>query len=221
MDRIRILIADDHTLFRNGLLALLNSIPDAEVVGEAATGEEVIARAATLQPDVILMDIQMPGVNGIEATRRILHISPHIGILILTMFEDDDSVFAAMRSGARGYILKGADQAEMLRAIRAVASGDALFGPAIARRLMRYFATPRPSMLTQVFPELTDREREILNLIAQGDNNIEIANRLVLSPKTVRNHVSNIFSKLQVADRAQAIVKAREAGLGSDKNPGL
>jgi DNA-binding NarL/FixJ family response regulator len=214
MDKIRILIADDHTLFRDGLRALLNSIPEMEVAGEASTGEEVISQAAALQPDVVLMDIQMPGVNGIQATRRIVSTSPHIGIIVVTMFEDDDSVFAAMRAGARGYILKGADQAEMLRAIRAVASGEALFGPAIAQRLMSFFSRPPSAALPTVFPELTDREREILNLIAQGYNNAEIAARLVLSPKTVRNHISNIFSKLQVADRAQAIIRARQAGLG-------
>jgi DNA-binding NarL/FixJ family response regulator len=189
-------------------------LSDVEVVGEAATGEEAVAQAAALQPDVILMDIQMPGVNGVEATRRILHTSPHIGVIVVTMFEDDDSVFAAMRAGARGYILKGADQAEMLRAVRAVASGDALFSAAIARRLMRYFAAPKPALPAQIFPELTDREREVLGLIAKGDNNTEIADRLSISPKTVRNHVSNIFNKLQVADRAQAIVRAREAGFG-------
>ncbi len=212
MDDIRILVADDHTLFRDGLRALLRSIPDVELVGEAASGQEVIEQAAELQPDVILMDIQMPGVNGIEATRQIVQASPHIGVIILTMFEDDDSVFAAMRAGARGYILKGADQDEMLRAIRAVASGDALFGPSIAARLMTFFASPSPP---DTFPELTTREREVLRLIAQGRNNADIANSLYLSPKTVRNHISNIFSKLQVADRAQAIVRAREAGLGN------
>jgi len=216
METIRVLIADDHVLFRDGLRALLNSVPDVEFVGEAATGDEAIAQAAALQPDVILMDIQMPGLNGIEATRRILQTSPHIGVIVLTMFEDDDSVFAAMRAGARGYILKGADQAEVLRAIRAVASGEALFGPAIAKKVIGFFSGARSAMPPQVFPELTEREREILDLIAQGRNNAEIADRLVLSPKTVRNHVSNIFSKLQVADRAQAIVRAREAGLGRE-----
>lgn len=217
MECIRILIADDHTLFRDGLRALFASLPDLEVVGEAATGEQAVAQAAALQPDVVLMDIQMPGINGIEGTRRILHASPHIGVIVVTMFEDDDSVFAAMRAGARGYILKGADQAEMLRAIRAVAGGDALFSAAIARRMMNYFAAPKPALPAQIFPELTDREREVLGLIAQGYNNPEIAERLTLSQKTVRNHVSNIFSKLQVADRAQAIIRAREAGLGSGK----
>jgi DNA-binding NarL/FixJ family response regulator len=212
----RILIADDHALFRDGLRALLDSVPDTEVVGEAATGDEAIAQAAELQPDVVLMDIQMPQPNGIEATRRILCTSPHIGVIVVTMFEDDDSVFAAVRAGARGYVLKGADQAEMLRAIRAVARGEALFGRAIAERLMTFFAAPRVA-LPMVFPELTDREREVLDLIAQGYNNTEIAQELVLSPKTVRNHVSNIFSKLQVADRAQAIVRAREAGLGREQ----
>ena len=214
MDRIRILIADDHPVFRDGLKALLASVADTQVVGEAATGEEVIAEAAGVQPDVVLMDIQMPAINGIEATRRILDASPHIAVLMLTMFEDDDSVFAAMRAGARGYLLKGADQDEILRAIRAVAGGDAIFGPAIARRMMSYFAAVRPSAPAQSLSDLTDREREILNLIAQGLSNSEIAARLVLSPKTVRNHISNIFSKLQVADRVQAALRARDAGLG-------
>ncbi len=212
MDKIQILIADDHALFRDGLRALLVSTADLQVVGEAANGEDATIQAAALLPDVVLMDIQMPGLNGIEATRRVHNISPHIGIIMLTMFEDDDSVFAAMRAGARGYILKGADQAEVLRAIRAVASGEALFGPAIAKRMMNYFSAAPPEQ--NPFPELTDREREILNLIAQGLNNTEIAERLVLAPKTIRNHISNIFNKLQVADRAQAIVRAREAGMG-------
>ncbi len=210
---IRILIADDHTLFRDGLRALLGSVPDTEVVGEAATGEEAIAQAMALSPHVVLMDIQMPGMNGIEATLRILQVNPAVGIVVLTMFEDDDSVFAAMRAGARGYVLKGADQAEMLRAIRAVASGEAIFGPAIAQRLLAFFAA-RTSAPPLPFPDLTNREREILDLIAAGHGNAEIASRIYLSPKTVRNHVSSIFSKLQVADRAQAIVRAREAGLG-------
>ena len=217
MEQIRVLIADDHPLFREGLRTLLQSGSDTEVVGEAATGEETITQASMLQPDVILMDINMPGINGIEATRRILHTSPHISILIVTMYEDDDSVFAAMRAGAHGYLLKGADQEETLRAIKAVSRGEAIFSPAIAKRLIRYFtptrvAAPPP----QAFPELTEREREILTLLSLGHNNAEIAQHLVLSPKTVRNHLSNIFNKLQVADRAQAIIRARDAGLGQN-----
>ncbi len=213
---IRILIADDHTLFRDGLRALLGSIPDTEVVGEAATGEEAVAGAATLSPHVVLMDIQMPGMNGIEATWRILQATPTAGIVVLTMFEDDDSVFAAMRAGARGYILKGAGQAEMLRAIRAVASGEALFGPAIADRLLAFFSA-KPATSPVPFPDLTDREREILNLIAAGQGNADIADRLFLSPKTIRNNISSIFSKIQVANRSQAIVRARDAGFDRDR----
>jgi len=219
---IRVLIADDHPLFRDGLRALLNSIPQTEMVGEAASGEEALKQAVKLQPDVILMDIQMPGLNGIDATQQILHANPDIGIIVLTMFEDDDSVFAAMRAGARGYILKGADQTEILRAIGAAVRGEALFGASIAKRLMRFFSAPRLSVPAQVFPELTERECEVLDLMAQGLNNIEIAERLVLSPKTVRNHTSNIFNKLQVTDRSHAIVLAREAGLGQatgDRGP--
>lgn len=214
MEPLCVLIADDHPLFRHGIRALLETTPDFEVVGEAQTGEEAISMADSLQPDVILMDVQMPGVNGIEATRRILHTSPHIRILMVTMFEDDTAVFTAMRAGAHGYVLKDTEKAEMLRAIRAVGSGEAIFSPAIAVRLIDFFTAPRPATPPQVFPELTDREREILDLIAQGQNNTEIASRLVLSHSTVRNYVSNIFSKLQVADRAHAIIRAREAGLG-------
>jgi DNA-binding NarL/FixJ family response regulator len=210
---IQILIADDHTLFRDGLRALFGSLPDTELVGEATTGDEAVALAETLQPDVVLMDIQMPGQNGIEATRRIVQTSPHIGVVVVTMFEDDDSVFAAMRAGARGYVLKGADQDEMLRVVRAVARGEALFGPAIASRLASFFQIPSPAPET-VFPELTSRERELLELIAQGLSNQEIAAQLTISIKTVRNHVSNIFNKLQVADRVQAVIRARDAGLG-------
>ena len=215
MDGIRVLIADDHPIFRDGMRGLLESVPETDVVGEASSGEEAIALAAALQPDVILMDLKMPGCNGIEATRRILATSPHIGVLMVTMFEDDDSVFAAMRAGARGYLLKGANQAETLRAIRAVGNGEAIFGPAIARRLIGFFAAPAPIVPARLFPDLTEREREVLALIAQGHGNQAIADQLFLSLKTVRNHVSNIFSKLQVADRAQAVIRAREAGLGT------
>jgi DNA-binding NarL/FixJ family response regulator len=214
MDKIRILIAEDSTPFRQGLRSLLRSVDEVEVVGEASSGHQTIELANQLQPDVILMDLQMPGTNGIEATRQIINASPHISILMLTMFEDDDSVFAAVRAGARGYLLKGALKAEILRAIRGVASGEAIFGPAIAKRLVQYFAAPHPRAPAQSFPELSEREREILGLIAQHYTNIEIAERLSLAPKTVRNHVSNVFAKLQVADRAQAIIRAREAGLG-------
>ena len=216
MEVLRVLIADDHPLFRHGIAVLLQSLPEFEVVGEATSGEEAIDLAEQLQPDVILMDIQMPEINGIEATRRILHTSPHIRVLIVTMSEEDASVFTAMRVGARGYILKDAQKEDMLRAIRAIGRGEAIFSPAIAGRLIDFFAAPRPIAPPQAFPELTDREREILDLIAQGHNNPEIATRLVLSPSTVRNYVSNIFGKLQVADRAQAIIRAREAGLGYD-----
>jgi DNA-binding NarL/FixJ family response regulator len=211
MERIRILIADDHPVFRFGLRALLNAIPDTEVVGEVTSGDEVVALATSLRPDVILMDINMPGVNGIEATRRIREADLGTHILIVTMLEDD-SVFSAIRAGAHGYVIKGAEPAEVLRAIRSVAGGEAIFSPGIAERLMHYFATPPAA--TQVFPDLTEREREVLGLIAQGLTNSAIAERLVLSPKTVRNYITEIFSKLQVADRAQAIIRARDAGLG-------
>jgi len=211
---IRILIADDHTLFRDGMAALLATNEGTEVVGQASSGREAIENAASLQPDVILMDIQMPEINGIEATRQIVSTSPHIGVIVVTMFEDDDTVFAAMRAGARGYVLKGADQDQMLRTIEAVARGEALFGSAIADRLMAYFNKPRPAGPAEVFPDLTEREREVLELIAQGLDNREIARRLTISHKTVRNHVSNIFNKMQVAGRAEAIIRARDAGMG-------
>ena len=219
MPPIRILIADDHLLFRDGLHGLLDAMPDTEVVGEAATGDEAVALATSLQPDVILMDIKMPGLNGIAATREILAANPQIGILILTMFEDDDSVFAAMRAGALGYLLKAAGHEELLRAIRGVNNGEAIFGPGIARRVIGFFASS-PAAPPRAFPELSDREEEIVRLIAQGRSNHEIADRLTLSVKTVQNHVSNIFGKLQVADRAQAVIRAHQAGLGADPGTG-
>lgn len=211
---IRILIADDHPLFRDGLRTLLESVEDTGVVAEAATGDEAVTLAAECVPDVVLMDIQMPGLNGIEATRRIVEHNKHIHVLMLTMFEDDDSVFTAVRAGACGYLLKGARQNETLRAIRAVANGEVIFGPGIAQRVMRFFANPKSATLVPAFPELTVREYEILNLIAQRCSNAEIAARLVLSPKTVRNYVSTILDKLHVADRAEAVAAARSAGLG-------
>lgn len=214
METLRILVAEDHPLFRKGVISLLSSVPEFEVVGEAATGEEAVARAAELQPDVALMDLQMPNVNGIEATRKILQESPSVRVLVVTLFEDDDSVFMALRAGARGYVLKDADEEELMRAIQAVGRGEAIFSPAVATRVLAYFAALNPAAPPQAFPTLTEREREILNLIAKGYPNPSIAKQLSLSTKTVGNYVSNVFTKLQVADRSQAIIRAREAGLG-------
>lgn len=211
---IRVLIVDDHPMFRQGLIAILRSAEDVAVVGEAGDGAEAIELAAQLQPDVVLMDLNMPGIHGIEATREIVRASPHIGVVVVTMTSDDDSVFAAMRAGCRGYLLKGADGGEILRAVRSAGSGEAIFGAPIARRIKAYFDAASPTAFP-AFPELTERERGILDLIAAGRSNTEITRQLVLSPKTVRNHITNIFYKLQVADRNQAIVKARQAGLGS------
>ena len=207
---IRVLVADDHPFFRQGLRNLVDSNEELELVGEAADGREAVRLAQGSAPDVVLMDLQMPGLSGIEATRAVVAADPDVRVLVLTMYEDDDSVFAAMRAGARGYLLKGAGEEEVLRAVRAVASGDAIFGPTIAARLTAYFAEPTP----KVFPQLTDRERDVLHLLAAGRSNDAIARELTLSLKTVRNHVSNLFNKLQVVDRGQAIVKAREAGMG-------
>lgn len=214
MEPLRVLIADDHTLFRYGMRGLLATQPDIEVVGEAKTGEEAIALVAELDPDVVLMDIKMPGVSGIEATRRILADHPRVRILMVTMFEDDASVFTAMRAGARGYVLKDADKDDVLGAIRTVGRGGAVFSPGIAARLMDFFTTGRPAVPREAFPTLTEREREMLHLMAQGASNVEIARLLSLSSKTVANYVSNILHKLQVADRKEAVLRAREAGLG-------
>ncbi|MEV0200697.1 response regulator transcription factor [Nonomuraea sp. NPDC050691] len=211
---IRVLLADDHPVYRDGLAVLLGSIPGVDVVGTAATGREAVERAAALQPDIVVMDVTMPDLDGIEATRRVVADSPHIGVLMLTMSEEDATLFAAMRAGARGYLLKGANQAEIVRAIQAVAHGEAIFGPSVARRVAEYFSTPAPAPDETMFPQLTPREREILSLIAAGRSNPQIASALFLSPKTVRNNVSNIFAKLHVADRTEAIVRARDAGLG-------
>ncbi|MDQ3610076.1 MAG: response regulator transcription factor [Actinomycetota bacterium] len=212
MEAIGVLVVDDNAQFRSGLRALLTSAPGVELAGEASNGQEAITLAERLQPDVILMDISMPGLDGLETTRRILRVSPHIGVLMLTMLEDDDSVFEALQAGARGYLLKGALRAEILRAIRGVSSGEAIFGPAIARRLGQFFSMPRPDRYADAFPELTERERGILRLLADQRTNAEIAAKLSLAPKTVRNHVSNIFAKLQVASRAEVIIRARDAG---------
>lgn len=217
MDKIRILIADDHAMFRDGLQALLRSLPDTVVVGEAANGLEAVAQAETLRPDIVLMDIQMPEMDGVEATRRILLANPNIGVIVITMFEDEASVFTAMCAGARGYFLKGDDQTNVLNAIRTVSQGQAVFGAGVAQRMANYFAVLRQKESPQAFPELTDREREILDLMARDHSNQAIAERLGLSLKTVQNHVSNIVNKLQVANRTQAIIQAREAGLGGER----
>lgn len=213
---IRVLLADDHPVYRDGLAVLLGSVPGIEVVGTAGGGAQAVARAAELQPDVVVMDVQMPGLDGIAATRRVTAESPHIGVVVLTMSEDDGTLFSAMRAGARGYLLKGANQAEIVRAITAVAGGEAIFGPALARRVAEFFAglAAPAGPADSPFPQLTAREREVLELVAAGRSNAQIAAALYLSPKTVRNNVSNIFAKLHVADRAEAIVRARDAGLG-------
>ena len=212
----RVLVADDHAVFRFGMRAVLANAHGFEVVAEASTGVEVVGKAAEVRPDIVLMDIQMPGMNGIEATRKIVQANPEVSVVVVTMFGDDDSVFAAMRAGARGYVLKGADAEEVMKVLRAVAEGEAYFGPEIAKRIMGFFSSPKPAPASEAFPELTPREVEVLDLIARGTSNQEIASRLYLSQKTVRNHVSNVFLKLQVAGRSQAIVRAREAGLGRD-----
>jgi DNA-binding NarL/FixJ family response regulator len=209
----RLLIADDHPAYRRGLELMLVDTSDIEIVGEADTGERAVELAASLAPDVVLMDLRMPGLDGIEATRRLTRSGSAAAVVVLTMFEDDDSVFAAMRAGARGYLLKGAEQDEIVRAIRAAAAGEAIFGPEIAQRVIAHFASGSGSTAA-AFPSLTEREREVLEMVAAGKGNATIAHELMISLKTVRNHVSNVFTKLQVSDRSQAIVKAREAGLG-------
>lgn len=213
---ITVLIADDHPVFRQGLAALFSSSGEVEVVGEAATGQAAVAAAVDLLPDVVIMDLHMPELNGIEATRRISEACPSVGVLVLTMFRDDDSVFAAMQAGARGYLLKNAAQDDILRAVGSVAAGEAVFGAEVATRVMAFFQSKRPTRMPAPFPELTDREREVLELIARGLGNDTIAARLFISGKTLKNHISNIFSKLHLADRAEAIVRAREAGLASE-----
>jgi DNA-binding NarL/FixJ family response regulator len=209
-----VLVADDHPTFRRGLGALFQSLDGFTVVGEAADGETAVALVAQLRPDVVVMDLNMPGVNGVEATRRIVADNPDVAVLVLTMLDEDESVFAAMRAGARGYIVKGADTDDVLRALESVARGDAVFGPAVATRVLSYLTRPLSARDPVLFPELSDREREVLELIARGKSNSDIARELVVSPKTVRNHVSSVFTKLQVSDRSEAIVRARRAGLG-------
>jgi len=216
---IRVVIADDHPVFRDGLRALFEATADVEPVGEAADGAAAIDLVVATMPDVIVMDLQMPGLDGVEATRRLATLAPRSRVLVLTMFEDDASVFAAMRAGARGYLVKGADASEIVGAVRAVAAGEAVVGAALATRILGFFGSPRAAGLLP-FPDLTDREHEILELIARGLANDAIAARLGISPKTVRNGVSVILDKLEVADRASAIVRAREAGLGGEGSTG-
>lgn len=212
MAPIRVVLVDDHPVVLGGLRALLDSLPDFEVVGTATDGEAGVREVVLTKPDVVLMDIRMPGIDGLEATRRIRESASGVAVLVLTMFDDDDTVFGAMRAGAQGYLLKGADQAEIDRAIRAVVAGEAIFSPGVAQRVLGYFAAPPPA--ADPFPELTAREREVLDLMAAGERNQVIADRLFLSPKTVANHISSIFVKLAVADRSAAIVRARRGGLG-------
>jgi DNA-binding NarL/FixJ family response regulator len=211
---LRVLIADDHPLFRAGVRAVVERMADGRVVGEAGTGREAAALALELAPDIVLMDLHMPEENGIEASRRICATTP-AAVIVLTMLEDDDSVFAALKAGARGYLLKGADEAEIVSAIRVVGDGGAVLGPAVASRTLQFFITADLAAPSPTFPELTDRERKVLELLATGKSNAAIAATLYLSQKTVRNYVSNIFTKLHIADRAEAIIRAREAGLGT------
>jgi DNA-binding NarL/FixJ family response regulator len=215
MTATRVLVADDHPTFRRGLGALLDSLPDIDLVGEAADGHAAVAMTAKLLPDVVVMDLNMPGLNGVEATRQIVAANPDVAVLVLTMLDEDESVFAAMRAGARGYVVKGADTGDVIRALESISRGDAVFGPAVASRVLSYLTRPLSARDPILFPELSEREREVLQLLARGLPNSQIAQTLVVSPKTVRNHVSNIFTKLQVRDRAEAIDRARNAGLGT------
>jgi len=215
---IRVLIADDHPLFRGGLRSLLESVDDLEVSGEATNGEEAVELAGSTSPDVVVMDLNMPGLGGIEATRRIVETTEGVHVLVMTMHEDDEAVFAALRAGAHGYVLKGALQDETLRAIRAVANGEVILGPTVAVRLQGYLTSPPTSDPADAFPQLTERELEVLELLAERRSNAEIAAKLFLSQKTVRNYVSGILAKLQVADRAEARLVARAAGIGEPRD---
>ena len=217
---IKVLIADDHPLFRQGLRAALADAAGMTVVGEVSDGPAAMTSACELGADVVLMDLHMPGGGGIDATRQLAARSPGTAVLVLTMFDNDESLFTAMRAGARGYLVKGADRDEIVRAVQSIAAGDVVFGAGVAARALAYFAAaPAGGRAARPFPELTDREVEILHLIADGRSNLDIARRLQLADKTVRNHVSNVFAKLQVSDRPQAIVRAREAGLGTIGGP--
>lgn len=211
---VRVLIADDHPIFREGMSSLLESVAGFEVVGEASTGEEAVRLAAERSPDVILMDIGMPAMNGIEATRAIVDVAPSARVVVLTMYEEADSVFAALRAGARGYLLKDARSEDITRAIQAVARGDAIFGPAVAERLAAFFRPGSAARPPTPFPDLTARETEVLDLISRGMTNQEMAAHFGVSLKTIQNHVSNVLGKLHVVDRTQAAIRGREAGLG-------
>ena len=216
---IRVLVVDDHPLYREGLVGAISTMPGQRVVGEAGDGAEAVRLAAELTPDVVVMDLHMPELNGVDATRAISSAQPEVAVLVLTMLEGDESVFAAVRAGAKGYLLKGADRAEIARALDAVAHGEVVFSSSIAQRVLAFFAGGRPGTSAEPFPELTEREREVLDLVARGLTNAEIARRLFVSDKTVRNHVSNVFAKLHVTGRAEAVARARDAGLGSGPRP--
>ena len=211
---MRVLLADDHPTFARTLSTVLRGA-GLEVVGSATSGEEAVELALELQPDVVLMDVHMPGVDGIEATAHLAEAAPHVAVVVLTMLDDDESVFAALQAGARGYLVKGASKDEILRAITSAIEGEIIFGAAVARRLRTFFSQPVPQSTVVPFPTLTSREHEVLDELAAGRSNNEIARRLSLSEKTVRNYASAIFVKLHVASRSEAIVKAREAGLGN------
>jgi DNA-binding NarL/FixJ family response regulator len=213
---LRVLLADDHPVVRGGLRALLSTVEGFEVVGEAVDGESAVREAQLLRPDVVLMDIRMPGIGGVEAIRQVCVATPEVAVLVLTMFDDDATVFTAMRAGARGYLLKGAEQDDIVGAIRAVVAGQAIFGPGIASRMLDFFASPLPVQV-DAFPDLTVREHEILALLADGQRTSGIAATLFLSPKTVSNNLTSIFAKLQVNDRASAIIRARQGGLGNQR----
>jgi DNA-binding NarL/FixJ family response regulator len=214
---LRVLVVDDHPLYREGLVTAMSAMPGVQVVGEAGDGHAAVEAASRLSPDVVVMDLHMPGLNGIDATRQVVTAQPSVAVLVLTMLDGDDSVFAAMRAGARGYLLKGADRGEIARALEGVAHGEVVFSAGIASRVLAFFAAGPGAAAAALdpFPGLTEREREILDLVARGLTNAEIARRLVVSDKTVRNHVSNVFTKLQVAGRAEAVARARDAGLGA------
>lgn len=214
METIRVLIVDDHPIFRDGMRQLLESVPGFRVVGEGSSGEDAVRLTAELSPDVILMDIGMPAMNGIEATRAVLNVRSSVRVLVLTMYEEPDSVFAALRAGARGYLLKDAESDDIVRAVRAVASGDAIFGPAVAERLTAFFQPSARARQPTPFPELTQRETEVLALISRGMTNQEMASHFGVSLKTIQNHVANVLGKLRVVDRTQAALRGREAGLG-------